>query len=598
MSRFARKSQKRKEEEIFIRKNVQRNKDHLSIREVKALTEPQRQMIKSFVSGSNIIAVGSAGTGKAQPLHSKILLESGWCTIGEVKVGDIVITPNNSSATILEIFEQGIKPVYKMHFKDGSVVESCGEHLWEVYVPKSLNYRRYSTKEILQTKELSDILKNKSKSVNISIDYVDRINLPTRDLEMDPYILGCILGDGGTTSGSIVITSGDAEIVSGIERRLKPGFKLSFKKNSNLNCSTFSIIKDLPRGRNEYIEILTKFGLMGVKSTEKFIPSDYINSSVEQRLELIRGLFDTDGTASKGGRVTYSTSSEIMAKQVKEVILSLGGKCTISSKSPFYYDESRNRIYGKVNYILHVKTKNDKELFNLTRKKNLASSNYQPNQFRRIISKIEYSGDFDCRCILIDDPKHLYITDSYVITHNTFCALYLALRDVLEYKNRDKIIIVRSNVPTRNSGFLPGSLEEKNEIYALPSKQIVNDLCQNGTAWEILTRKQIIEFTTTSYVRGLTFDNAVILLEECQNLDSPELISVLTRLGENSKIIISGDTNQSDLFRSREKSCYDTLMYISDRMQEHLDTIHFYPNDIVRSEFVKTLITILEDQGK
>jgi len=183
-------------------------------------------------------------------------------------------------------------------------------------------------------------------------------------------------------------------------------------------------------------------------------------------------------------------------------------------------------------------------------------------------------------------------------TGKSFCALYLALRDVLEYKNRDKIIIVRSNVPTRNSGFLPGSLEEKNEIYALPSKQIVNDLCQNGTAWDILTRKQILEFTTTSYVRGLTFDNAVILLEEVQNLDAPELISVLTRLGENSRIIISGDTNQSDLFRSREKSCYDTLMYISDRMQEYLDTVHFYPNDIVRSEFVKTLITILEDQGK
>ncbi len=177
----------------------------------------------------------------------------------------------------------------------------------------------------------------------------------------------------------------------------------------------------------------------------------------------------------------------------------------------------------------------------------------------------------------------------------SFIATYLALKDVLNYKKHDKIIFVRSAVPTRSQGFLPGSLEEKNEVYSIPFKMIVNDLCENGTAWDILIRKQIIEFTTTSYIRGMTFDNAIVILEEVQNLDNDELLSVLTRTGENTQLILAGDTKQSDLFRSKEKSCYDKLMFISERMKDFIDVIHFLPEDIVRSAFVKKFIMILED---
>lgn len=578
-----------------VRNILKQNKDHLNIIDIKAKTEPQRQMIRSFINGSNIVAVGSAGTGKAQPLHSKILLKDGWSTMGEVEVGDIVITPDNSTANVIGIFEQGMKPVYKIHFKDESVTESCGEHLWEVYVPKNLKYRRYSTKQVLQTKDLIEILNDKSDSVNISIDYVNRIEFPEKELKIDPYILGCLLGDGGLTTRQVTITSMDSGIISEIENRLLEGFKLNIRK-STTRCQSYSIIKDSVRNnkKNEYVELLDGFGLIGKKSFEKFIPECYINSSVEQRLLLIRGLLDTDGTVGKG-RVSYSTSSEIMAKQVKEIILSLGGKCTISNKRPFYRDKNDNKIFGKINYILHIKTKNDKELFNLPRKICLASSEYQPEQFRRIISKIEFVGELECKCILIDDPKHLYITDDYIITHNTYLALYLALKDIIESKLHSKIIIIRSNVPTRNSGFLPGSLEEKNEIYALPFRQIVNGLCENGSAWDILTKKKIIEFVSTSYIRGLTFDDAIVIVEEAQNLDAEEMKTVLTRIGENTQFMICGDSKQGDLFRSREKSGFELLIYIAENMHGYIDLINFLPRDIVRSGFVKKLLLLLED---
>lgn len=176
----------------------------------------------------------------------------------------------------------------------------------------------------------------------------------------------------------------------------------------------------------------------------------------------------------------------------------------------------------------------------------------------------------------------------------SYVACYLGLKDLFE-KEKNKIIIVRSAVPTRDMGFLPGNLDEKAEVYSIPYKAIVNDLCQNGTAWEILSKKGLIQFITTSYIRGITLDNCVIIFDEFQNCDAAELESVLTRLGENSQIIICGDTRQSDLKRRKQSSGFDWLMLVAKNMPDWFDAVHFRREDIVRSEFVKELIGVIED---
>jgi phosphate starvation-inducible protein PhoH len=179
-------------------------------------------------------------------------------------------------------------------------------------------------------------------------------------------------------------------------------------------------------------------------------------------------------------------------------------------------------------------------------------------------------------------------------TGKSFIACYLALKDIIE-KEKDRIIIMRSAVPTRDQGFLPGTLEEKSAVYEIPYVAIVNDICQNGTAWEILTKKKTIEFMTTSYVRGITLDDAVIIVDEFQNMDPKELESVLTRVGENSQIILCGDTRQSDLLRKREESCFNWMMEVSTRMPSWFDVVRFLPRDIVRSGFVRELIETIEE---
>lgn len=179
-------------------------------------------------------------------------------------------------------------------------------------------------------------------------------------------------------------------------------------------------------------------------------------------------------------------------------------------------------------------------------------------------------------------------------TGKTYVACYLALKDLLE-KKKQKIVIVRSAVPTRDLGHLPGTLEEKTQIYNLPYKEAINDLCGSGTAWEVLTKKKMVEFISTSYIRGITLNDCVVIIDEFQNCDSGEIESVLTRLGENSQVIICGDTRQCDLSRKREKTCFDWVLNVTRRMPSWFDNVEFRKEDIVRSGFCKALIMAIED---
>ena len=174
-------------------------------------------------------------------------------------------------------------------------------------------------------------------------------------------------------------------------------------------------------------------------------------------------------------------------------------------------------------------------------------------------------------------------------TGKTFLALYLALNEVLQ-KNQNKIIIVRSAVATRDIGFLPGSLEEKAAVYEIPYQDILSDLVGKSSTYNDMKEAGIIEFMTTSYVRGLTWDNAIIIIDEGENMTFHEINSIITRLGKNSRIIFSGDLPQTDLDGRKHGACgmADALRVFSN-MEDFAD-VHFTVQDIVRSDTVKEWI--------
>lgn len=184
-------------------------------------------------------------------------------------------------------------------------------------------------------------------------------------------------------------------------------------------------------------------------------------------------------------------------------------------------------------------------------------------------------------------------------TGKSFIALYLALQSVLVDKNYDRAIIVRSVVPSRDMGFLPGNAKEKAAIYEAPYPPICAELFGRGDAYLILRQKGIVDFMTTSFARGLTLPNSVIIVDEIQNMTSSELNTIFTRIGKNSKIIFAGDVRQTDLNKGKEYTGIVDFMEIVKRMKE-FDTVEFTENDIVRSNLVRSYIMMrnkLEDEG-
>tara|TARA_R110000868_G_scaffold1546_2_gene12333 strand:+ start:6252 stop:7001 length:750 start_codon:yes stop_codon:yes gene_type:complete len=181
-------------------------------------------------------------------------------------------------------------------------------------------------------------------------------------------------------------------------------------------------------------------------------------------------------------------------------------------------------------------------------------------------------------------------------TGKTMCGLYLALEDVMTKKDFEQIVIIRSAVQTREQGFMPGTKEQKEALYAVPYSDIVNDLFGRKDAYKILEQKGMIKFMTSSFVRGLTFDNSVILVDECQSMTYHELDTIITRVGESSKIIFCGDTAQNDLATSRNRAdvsgLSDFLRVI--RKIDSFTTVKFTVDDIVRSGLVKEYIIAKE----
>lgn len=181
-------------------------------------------------------------------------------------------------------------------------------------------------------------------------------------------------------------------------------------------------------------------------------------------------------------------------------------------------------------------------------------------------------------------------------TGKTMCATYLALNDVLQKGEYEKVVIIRSAVQTREQGFMPGSQAQKEAVFEAPYTDITNDLFGRKDAYQVLKTKGMIEFKTSSFVRGLTFDNAVIIVDECQSMTYHELDSIITRVGESSKIIFCGDTKQDDLQQSRNRADITGLhdfIKVLDAIRS-FDVVRFGVEDIVRSGLVKEYIIAKE----
>lgn len=194
-----------------------------------------------------------------------------------------------------------------------------------------------------------------------------------------------------------------------------------------------------------------------------------------------------------------------------------------------------------------------------------------------------------------EDGSNLML-HGYAGTGKTFLSLYLALKEVLLDETYKRVVIIRSVVPSRDMGFLPGTEKQKAEVYEQPYQEICDDLFGRGDGWKILKMKRLVEFTTTSFLRGTTFNDSIIIVDECNNMTFQEIDTVMTRIGHNSRIVFCGDYRQTDLHKPHDKTGIRELMSLTKAMRS-FDHVEFSIEDIVRSGVVKEYIITKTEMG-
>lgn len=376
--------------------------------------------------------VGSAGCGKAQPLYSKVLTPQGYVAMRQITVGQSVYTRNGELAKVLGVYPQGKRPVYEIVLQDRTKIRVADSHLNNIYVYNQSKKCREDY--VLTTLELMDFIKTSKYKVRIDIPSVD---FSKQNVLIDPYLLGALIGD-GSLSGNFSFSSTESDVIGNVDFLLRKNYGMCLYKKSS--CDYAIKYLENPRhngsrgdkGLHELVRNfeplttlkgqLSSYGLL-CKSVDKHIPKEYLLNDKATRIRLLQGLYDTDGYTSSGGATSFSTSSKQLSDDFAFLVRSLGIRDTVSVKSSNYRKDGK-LIECQDTYIHYLHMPDDFPYYT-SEKHRFRCVNRQHSAVRNIVS-IDYVGEEDCQCIMVDNPDHTYISDDFIPTHNTTCARIFA----------------------------------------------------------------------------------------------------------------------------------------------------------------------------
>ena len=366
---------------------------------------------KAFAGGKKfVICCAPTGSGKAQPLYSKVRVPGGWKTMGDIEVGDKIHTPDGKTATVTHTHPQGKKQIYKVSFNDGRSTECCEDHLWKI---QSHNFSKKW--KVCSTRDVVRYLKS---TAHIHIPLPTAISYPERQLPIDPYIVGALLGDGGLTSSATTFTNKDEFIINKFKSKLPAEYTLS-----KINTSLYGYrIIQTNRSNIPYENKTAEIGIHYTHTEKKYIPKIYKISSIEQRKEIIRGILDTDGYVGKKGSIAITLTSLTLINDIRDIIQSLGGIAKIIREYiPVCTKPTGEKVNGKKAYTLSIRYPVPSDLLSLPTKQQRCPTNYQYSNLKlRIQSIVKLDRYTECKCITINSEDQLYITDEYIVTHNSF----------------------------------------------------------------------------------------------------------------------------------------------------------------------------------
>jgi phosphate starvation-inducible protein PhoH and related proteins len=454
--------------------------------------------------------------GRAQPLDSQVLTPGGFRAIGSLRVGDLVIGSDGLPTLVLGLYPQGRKEIFRVRAQDGSETLCCGEHLWFVTTPDDRKHGKAG--RVVQTQEMAGRLRR---------HHQHRFELPTlgapvefgpREVPVDPYALGLLLGDGClTTSTTPSFTTADPELADTLEAAL-PGIEL--KRKSAVDYVLRHSVGH--RGgvivSNPVTVALRELDLAGTRSNTKFVPELYLYNSPEVRLGVLQGLLDSDGgpvtQRSRTCRIQYSTCSKRLADDVLFLVRSLGGvayrRVRAAAGRPPGRARGRAVHYRNDAFVVEIRLPAGLEPFRLARKRDLYLE-HGGGRPMRFVESIEPAGETETCCIQVAAADSLYVTDDFLVTHNT-----------------------------------------------------LND--------------------------------SFIILDEAQNTSPEQIKMFLTRLGFNSKMVVTGDITQIDLPRDQSSG----LVVIGDILAEveGIEFVRFGGEDVVRHKLVQRIVAAYNEYAE
>ncbi|MFF6956523.1 PhoH family protein [Streptomyces sp. NPDC008317] len=451
--------------------------------------------------------------GRAQPVFTKVLTPDGWRPIGDLQVGDLVVGSDGEPTPVLGVYPQGEKDIYRVTAQDGASTLACGDHLWTVRTAS--DKRRDKPWRVLETKEMIGSLRAAhARRYELPL-LTAPVCFPERDVPMDPYALGLLLGDGcltGSTTPSFA--TADPELVTALEAAL-PGVTVRHKGGPDYTLNRVRTPGDVITTVNPVTAALRTLDLLGNTSGSKFVPDSYLNNSAEIRLALLQGLLDSDGgpvtQSDRTCRIQYTTTSILLRDDVIALVQSLGGvaytrRRAAEGRKPGRAG-GRDVQHRRDAHIIDIRLPEGVEPFRLARKRDTYDAAGGGGRPMRFIDSIEPAGREEAVCIQVAAADSLYVTEDYLLTHNT-----------------------------------------------------LND--------------------------------AFIILDEAQNTSAEQMKMFLTRLGFDSKIVITGDVTQVDLPNGTKSG----LRQIQDILTD-IEDIHFSrltSTDVVRHKLVGRIVDAYE----
>jgi len=479
------------------------------------MLEPER-VTQHLERGAIEVAPLAFMRGRAQPLSSAVLTPSGFSPIGNLRVGDLVIGSSGRATPVIGVYPQGRKEVFRLRAQDGSSTLCCAEHLWQVYTAS--DRRRGKPGRVLEAREMVGRLRSFHQH-RFELPLLSApVELPPREVPIDPYALGLLLGDGClTTTTTPAFATRDPELaialeeaLEGIEVRPKGGVEYTLR---HLHGHRGGVIV-----ANPVTVMLRELGLASTRSNTKFVPEQYLHNSSATRLAVLQGLLDTDGgpVTQHGGtcRIQYTTCSELLRDDVVFLVRSLGGVAYWRRR------EAAARRPGLANgqpierrtdaFILDIRLPSGIEPFRLARKRDLYDRDGGGRPMR-FVDAIEPAGEAETVCIQVAAADSLYVTDDFLVTHNT-----------------------------------------------------LND--------------------------------SFIILDEAQNTSPEQMKMFLTRLGFNSKMVVTGDITQIDLPRESDSG----LVVVADILKEveGIEFVRFGEEDVVRHKLVRRIVAAYTEHAQ